>query len=87
MPVSVKLGGFARSHKAVHAALPKGFLVSVAVAVAFGFQLPQVVVDSLDIKDLSDAEGWAYVVVPVGAGIDVAVRTVSFCVNAKDEIE
>jgi hypothetical protein len=54
MPVSVKLGGFARSHKAVHAALPNGFLVSVAVAVVFGFQLPQVVVDSLDIKDLSD---------------------------------
>jgi hypothetical protein len=59
----------------------------VGVTVAFGFQLPHVVVDSLDISGFREAWGGAYVVVLVGAGTEVAVRTVSFCVKAKEEIE
>jgi hypothetical protein len=74
-------------HRAVHEALPYGTPVSVAVAFDEGSQLPHCVVVRLGTRLLKDAYGGAYVVVVVGAGRGVAVRTVSVCVKLKSRNE
>jgi hypothetical protein len=77
IPVSVKLGGFAYSQRAVQAARPYGSSVSEALVVALGSHLPQVVNDSEGTREMSDSGGSAYVVVVVGEGTEVAYLTVS----------
>lgn len=82
-PVSVKLGGLACFHIPVQAALPYRAPLSEGLAVALGFQEPQVVYDSDGTRDAKDCEGGAYVFVAVGAATEVAVLTVSLSVKLK----
>lgn len=79
----VKFGGLAFSQRAVHAALPYGLSVSVAEMLALGSHFPQVVYDCEGIRDTRLSGGEAWVVVVVGAGREVAYRTVEVMVYAK----
>ena len=80
MPV-VKLRRGSAVQRAVQDAFPYGFPTSVAESVLEGSQLPHCVVVKSGTKWLRDAYGGAKEVVVVGAGTDVAVRTVSDCVK------
>jgi hypothetical protein len=80
MPL-VKLTHGTALQRALKDALPYGVPVSVAVALAADSQFPHWVVVRFGTKWLSEAYGGAYVLVVLGAGRDVAVRTVSVCVK------
>jgi hypothetical protein len=82
MPL-VKLTNGTAFHIALHEAFPYGLLTSVAVTLDDGYQLPHCVVVRFGTSLLSDAYGGACDVVVMGAGLDVAVRTVSDCVKLK----
>lgn len=73
--------------RAVHDALPYATPVSVAVAFEEGSQLPHCVVVRLGTRLLNDVYGGAYDVIVVGAGREVAVRTVSVCVKLNSRKE
>jgi hypothetical protein len=73
--------------RAVQEALPYGTPVSVALVFDEESQLPHCVVFKLGTRLLSAEYGGANVAVVVGAGRDVAVRTVSVWVKLKSRKE